>query len=263
MSLRSFQKFPVCERTERKRVSDVLKSFNTWRFKREQPSDVKLLEEFVGRAVIAGSQISFVLYWGKGMRSRAGANERNCLDFLSDMGSRIQRVYGPGARFEILFTDTHANLNGHDGDEIEDYLESLRSAASDRFDIWRLSDIVACSPVGDSMLLSQTVVDADEMISRLVGCAEKWYRGNGEARDGAARYFWMNMKERIAVQIMFPNSIFITFNGSELRDIFPPSLPIFYMYSVKKGTSVKPWFMDEPGILAKSQAPTGTSDGWM
>jgi len=91
------------------------------------------------------------------------------------------------------------------------------------------------------------------MVSRLVGCAEKWYLGHGRAIDGATRYFWMNMVERIAVERTFPSSVFVTFNGAEMRPLFPEGLPVFYMYSVKKGTSIKPWFMDEPeGTLAQS-----------
>jgi hypothetical protein len=41
----------------------------------------------------------------------------------------------------------------------------------------------------------------------------------------------------------FPHSIFITFNGSRLRALFPEHLPIFYMYSLRRGFSAKPWFV--------------------
>src|SRR5260370_41864797 len=53
----------------------------------------------------------------------------------------------------------------------------------------------------------------------------------------------MNMVERRAVELAFPRSIFITFNCSELRSLFPEHLPIFYMYSLRRGTGVKPWFL--------------------
>ena len=51
------------------------------------------------------------------------------------------------------------------------------------------------------------------------------------------------MIEKRAVERAFPDSIFITFNGSEFRGLFPPNLPIFYMYSLRKGISIKPWFL--------------------
>jgi hypothetical protein len=42
----------------------------------------------------------------------------------------------------------------------------------------------------------------------------------------------------------FPHSIFITFNGGKLRCLFPTRLPIFYMYSLRRGVSIKPWFFN-------------------
>jgi hypothetical protein len=53
----------------------------------------------------------------------------------------------------------------------------------------------------------------------------------------------MNMAEKRAVEFAFPHSIFITFNGSELRRLLPEGLPIFFMYSLRRGFSTKPWFL--------------------
>ncbi|NOU06612.1 MAG: hypothetical protein HOO99_10560, partial [Hyphomicrobiaceae bacterium] len=41
--------------------------------------------------------------------------------------------------------------------------------------------------------------------------------------------------------------IFITFNNSKHRPLFPAKMPIFYMYALKKGIAKKPWFLDENG----------------
>ena len=41
----------------------------------------------------------------------------------------------------------------------------------------------------------------------------------------------------------FPRSIFVTFNGSQLKSLFPEGLPIFYMFSLRHGISDKPWFL--------------------
>jgi hypothetical protein len=58
----------------------------------------------------------------------------------------------------------------------------------------------------------------------------------------------MNMIERRAVELAFPRSIFVTFNGSEFRGLFPQRLPIFYMYSLRRGVSVKPWFLSTDAV---------------
>lgn len=246
MKCQSIQNAENSAFTDEKLVEAVLQSFNTWRFKRSQPSNNGLMKDFVRKSVASDLPLSFVLYWGKGFRSHSGVNEQACLYFLSEMGRRIGEVYAPGAEFDILYTDTHAALNGHCPADVDKYLSCLRADCSEEFFVRRLSDVVAASRVREADMPEVAAEEASEMIAKLVGCAEKWYRGGGLAADGAARYFWMNMLERIAVERVFPGSIFVTFNSSEMRPLFPSSLPVFYMYSVKKGTSVKPWFMDEP-----------------
>ena len=95
---------------------------------------------------------------------------------------------------------------------------------------------------------------SDDALRVLEACAEKWYRGEGQAADGAAAYFAMNMREKRAVQDCYPEAIFITFNSSSLRILFPDGMPIFYMYSLRKGCAVKPWFISD-GADVQVRAP--------
>ena len=48
-----------------------------------------------------------------------------------------------------------------------------------------------------------------------------------------------------AVEHAFPAATFVTFNGGEMRELFPDTMGIFYMYSVRRGVAVKPWFIEE------------------
>jgi hypothetical protein len=66
----------------------------------------------------------------------------------------------------------------------------------------------------------------------------------------------LNMIEKQAVEAAFPDAIFITFNGSEFRSLFPDRMPIFYMYSVRRGVAVKPWFMPAEREEAARQPET-------
>jgi hypothetical protein len=97
------------------------------------------------------------------------------------------------------------------------------------------------------------------VLAKLGACAAKWFRGEGTANEGAARYLQMNMVEKRAVQFAFPRSIFVTFNGSEYRCLFPERMPIFYMYSLRRGMAVKPWFLPvpqtPPAELLPAEAP--------
>jgi hypothetical protein len=242
---RIFQASKLRHEDNRKDVSakDVVAAFNTWAFKREKPSDLDLLNAFVDTAIEAEDKLSFVLYWGKGPRSYACAPELDCLSFLSRLADRVKQAYPLGAIFDLVFTDTHARLNGHGELEMAKYFEDVaRHADSDLFRFHRLSDCI----INCGQEVNNPETPTTELLDELEKSASKWFRGEGTPRQAAATYFAMNMRERRAIEASFPRSIFTTFNGSTFRCLFPTSLPIFYMYSIKKGVAIKPWFLPDP-----------------
>jgi hypothetical protein len=231
----------------------VLQSFNTWAFKREQPSDPQLMLQIIADAMARREPVGFVLYWGKGPRCSLAAPDVQCLDYLAALGSRVRAVYEPGATFNLVLTDTHAELNGHARETIDRYYGAVDAAARERgFATCWLSELsrrTATAPVdsvGEEM--------PEDVLANLATGALKWYRGDGTAEEGALRYFRMNLVERCAVEIAFPRSIFITFNSSKLRVLFPQHLPIFYMYSLRRGTGVKPWFLPDDAAACDHNA---------
>jgi hypothetical protein len=222
----------------------VVKSFNTWAFKREQPSSLPLLHAVVANRLSRGLPVSFVLYWGKGPRSTAAAPEADCMAYLSKLAERIRAVAGVMPIITLCCTDTHARLNGHSEKSIETYFDSVGVMAEQHgFRTVFLSSLVESAEIAEA---DEQVVP-DEVISKLVACAARWYRGEGDPKTGALTYLKMNLVERRAIEYHFPNNIFITFNGSEYQAIFPSELPVFYMYSLRRGHSPKPWFLDESG----------------
>jgi hypothetical protein len=230
----------------------ILRSFNTWAFKREQPSDPQLMVQIIANAVARQAPIPFVLYWGKGPRNEAAAPEAQCLDFLGALASRVRAAYAPGAALTLILTDTHAELNGHCRQNIERYFDEIRFAAEQRgFDTCWLGQLVkAAGNIRIAAPLDEAVTA--ETLSSLIASAEKWYHGPGTPQEGALTYLRMNLIEQRVVERAFPGSIFVTFNGSELRNLFPTQLPIFYMYSLRRGVAVKPWFL--PAEPAKCDA---------
>lgn len=234
----------------------ILQAFNTWAFKREQPDNVLALLSAISGAIQLGRPLPFVLYWGKGPRRGLDAPDTACLDYLALLGARVRKVYGPGAAFRLIFTDTHATLNGHAPQDMEAYFGAVERAARERgFDGCRLSELVFAAEAADAIDLVDEPIP-DEMLQRLGASAAKWFRGEGTVEEGAARYLKMNMVEKRSVQFAFPRSIFVTFNGSEYRSLFPDRMPIFYMYSLRRGTSVKPWFLPAPQAqVANAESP--------
>ncbi len=230
----------------------ILQAFNTWSFKREQPDNAPLLLQAVSSAVQLAQPVPFVLYWGKGPRCELAEPDTICLNFLAALDARLRQVYEPGAAIKLIFTDTHATLNGHTPKAMRDYFGAVEPVARARgFSTCLLSDLVAQADAAGSVNWAAEPI-TDEVLQKLGACAAKWFRGEGTPLDGATRYFQMNMVEKQAVQLAFPRSIFVTFNNSEFRCLFPERMPIFYMYSLRRGTGVKPWFMAGPGVPAVS-----------
>lgn len=240
-SVRPAKRRPPASQAPGAVAENVLRSFNTWHFKREQPSDPGLMLGIIAEAVAAGQPVPFVAYWGKGPRCAPAEPDIQCLDFLGELTARVRAVYRPGAALTLIFTDTHAQLNGHAPATIGRYMAGVEAGARERgFYGCRLSELVrAAGP----MPLDDDEAPPDDLLARLCASAEKWYRGEARPEQGARAYYRMNMVERRAVELAFPRSIFITFNGSDLRGLFPMSLPIFYMYSLRRGFGVKPWFL--------------------
>lgn len=221
----------------------ILKSFNTRAFKREKPDNPELMLEFIAQAHASRAPISFVTYWGKGLRPMLAAPELGCLDFLDSMMSRIVEIYEPGVDLTLVFTDTHAALNGHSQASIHSYFQSLELAARrHRFNTFLLSSLVNAAGLRPDEMPERQVPPAD-LLAELQASAAKWFKGEGSPEEGAIRYFQANMAERKIIERAFPRSIFVTFNGSQLRSLFPDALPIFYMFSLGHGISDKPWFL--------------------
>lgn len=239
---RSLKKSPSGEA-----VGKIVQSFNTWAFKREQPSDLALLTRFVGRAVMRREPVSFVLYWGKGPRTDIEHYDTQCMDYLATLAGRVKASYPAGAAMSLVLTDTHATHNGHSAHAITKYFTAIEAEADKRgFDCYLLSDLTEAAGRG---LRVDSAEPTEEVLHTLMRSAERWYRGGGSTLEGARAYYAMNMLEKRVIEHFFPSSIFATFNGRECRALFPDALPIFYMYSLKRGTSVKPWFLPETRAL--------------
>ncbi len=233
----------------------VAKSFNSWAFKREQPAGLDKMLEFIDEAMKLNQPIPFVLYWGKGPRAQAAEPEAQCLRYLASLGDRIKAVYPAGAAIKLIFTDTHARLNGHGAESMRRYFASVEEMARPlEFDVCLLGDLIKAADGDPRLARGDDALDFGTL-QKLRTCATKWYGGGGTAQEGAMRYYEANMTEKRAVEIAFPRSIFVTFNGSEFPDLFPRGLPTFYMYSIRRGVSVKPWFLDAPADPRAADAP--------
>ena len=226
----------------------LVQSFNSWAFKREQPDSAEKLRRIAVLAVEKAAPLGFVLYWGRGPRADVATPERQCLDYLAALVARVEARHLPGAEMTLICTDTHARLNGYSPLSTRRYFGQVSAAAAPYgFKTCFLSDLVNWAQDSIDETRAQEPAPPDTL-EGLTASAAKWYRGGASIEEGARSYYSANMIERQAVEAAFPQAVFVTFNGSELRPLFPETMPVFYMYSVRRGVAVKPWFMAEETI---------------
>jgi len=221
----------------------IVEQFNTWSFKREQPNDNAAMQKVVDEAVADNKPIPFVLYWGKGEKNKIDKPEIDALNMLKSISDRIGTVYKSGAEFTLILTDTHAQLNGFSDGETKQYYQSVKDLADKQGMKCIFMSKIADFDLDSLVSQSKEVQVNNEVLAILEESSEKHYKRSSDHLLGAKLYYLQNQIERAEVAKQFPNHIFITYSGSVLNDIFP-KLPIFYMYSTEKGTSVKPWFVE-------------------
>jgi hypothetical protein len=229
----------------RAEAEKVFKSFNSRAFRREQPSDPQLMQEIVSEAMAAQAPIPFVLYWGKGPRNAIDRPDIECLDFLVAFTRRVREAYAPGASIRLIFTDTHAELNGHAASGIRSYFGDIEAGALKRgFETCWLGELLRAAEAVAGPIEHHDM--PKELEARLAASAKKWYRGQGTAEEGARKYYQINMRELRAVELAFPRTIFVTYNSPDYRCLCPARLPVFYMYTLQRGFRIKPWFLPQP-----------------
>ena len=225
-----------------------MQAFNSWAFKREQPDDPEGLKRLAAAAIQSRTPLRFVLYWGRGGRNRVGPAERQCLDFLRALVRRVETLHAPGADVTIIFTDTHAELNGHARFDSSLYFGEVEREAAERgFQTCLLGDLVSAAEGRIELGPGERAAFAGPP-RRPDGLGGQMARRRAPEEHAARAYYRANMIEKQAVEAAFPDAVFVTFNGSAHRRLFPDGMPVFYMYSVRRGVAVKPWFMPaEPG----------------
>jgi len=121
-----------------------------------------------------------------------------------------------------------------------DYFDAIGAAARQRgFESCKLGELVRSSEI----VLVRRGDTGGTRCSGSRGPQRYGNRGGGSVEEGATQYFKMKHGRKAGIGSVVPAEDFITFNNSKYRCLFPDSLPIFYMYSLRHGVSVKPWFL--------------------
>lgn len=225
----------------KKLTKEIIRGFNTWKFKREQPNTEEKLFNNILNQITNKKPIRFIMYWGKGEKNIANESDILALEYLKELFKPIKE----GIKIIFIFTDTHAELNGYSKNEIKKYYDSVDTLIK-KYDIdsLYLSKLVEYNEKDLLDKVDDLEIDSD-LLEILENSSRKHNKRLSDHNLSAKLYYLQNQIEKKTLEENFSNSIFLTYNGSSMDSIFPTKLPIFYMYSIKRGTSTKPWFSED------------------
>ncbi|MEM7417563.1 MAG: class I adenylate-forming enzyme family protein [Gemmatimonadota bacterium] len=230
------------------RAKETLAKLTARRYRRTQTADGDAITERVQSAYLEGRPVQFLTYWGCGKRRDVAEVDTAALDRLQSFLADASLVQGSPMHLVLMLNSMHSTVNEFPEDHYRAYYSAIQVEAERRgFEVVWQDDV--WNELG---LDVQQVIDratsrdfddeweAFEIREQLVRQAEKHFQGGG-AEAGARRYALTCLVEGPAFAKHYPDSIFLTYNGPDM-DACLPDLPKLYLYSFKKGVTVKPWF---------------------
>jgi len=218
-------------------AENIFNNFNVNKFRRDHTQDKKEIVGLIKSSLKKSIPLKFVMYWGKGMRDTCGEPEKQALEYLSSFLDRIET----DTELLVIYTDTHVDLNGYPAKGSESYLNSLEEILEEynfRLDI--MSNHVPHDPV--LVLEKMEEFSPDPKLKKNLENSSKKRHRNGDYKIGAHKYYVQNLIENKFMEKEFSDYIFLTYNSPALNNLLP-KLPKFYMHSLRKGKSEKPWFI--------------------
>jgi len=220
----------------------------SWRFKRANTPDEPRAIAVIEGAVAAGRPVPLLGYWGCGDRGAANAKDAQALARLGEMDAAARAVFAPGLCITFILTDVHAAVNGKDPATMRQYFAAItreagRCGHATRFlgALWADCGF-AIADIDRRLAAIGGAFSGLPQHQLLVRSARKHARGVDP--ELAARRYWAACTiDAEVIGRAFPGHILFTYNGREYAGLLPP-LPTMYLYSLRKKTSVKPWFCD-------------------
>lgn len=255
----------------------IYKIFTAKKIRKSWPFNPGEIKRLISRSLEHGQEIVLVTNWlgvkttQKGMADEA---DEVALIFLRENIIKEISKLGIGIRVKILFTDINASyLEGYTSENIDLYWSTLKPVANrvdNNFELirvnselWRnlfkldgqddltLDEIV--NKIGDTDILEEVKTRAQKVIKSpifidFVNMANKHslFVKNSKmtAEEVAKRYIYFRIFARRRYKKMFPNEIYFSYAEPRFNEVII-SQPSIYLYSLHRGFSDCPWFIDE------------------
>jgi long-chain acyl-CoA synthetase len=239
------------------RCDQIVKALNGHEYRRAHSESMDEIKALVQSALLDGTPLRFVGHWGVGGRAAVNDADIATLDRLKTLIDSINELSRSNfAVLQLVLTDVHGKCNSIPEHLIEQYFNSVASEASQRnFKCVRSSEIWSMYGLDLAETLKETKTaaflefwESFELREDLIRQAGKRYFNPDPPENAAKRYYAVCMKERKPIAGYFKGSIFFTFSPPRSRPILP-ELPTVYWHSMKRGTSVKPWFVEDSSVV--------------
>ena len=249
----------------KKETNAVLELLKSKEFCRALPYTDGSVLDTVGRYVVGHKPVKTVMLWGAGRKKHANWAEEEAFAMLHTLDEKAKEVYEPGLEIRILNTDTHGVFNWAEPEEVLSYQADILKLAKDNsFAFSRLARLIwlKYGICGDEILRAckshseisekgpgwfNYVPNKDIYVEQ----AKKHHRPYGveikddlDAKNYVKQYYMMRHLEKKPLELEFNDHLFLTFSDPRTRDTLP-ELPTAYLWSLKRGTSEPPWFIDD------------------
>jgi hypothetical protein len=185
--------------------------------------------------------------WGIHKKDLMNNSDEVALSFLNDVINHIENVMASVScpiEFTMVLSDAHAELNGVPIESIRSYLAEVSEWAINKgWDVRYLSDLWKNHGLTLDIISEMAKEVTDEAIDGLLMTSASKYYGGDDKKIGAKRYQVARQLEKEIMKKEFTDYIHVSAVDARLLYL-QPDLPHFQVWTIKKGISKKPWFIN-------------------
>jgi len=253
------------------RNSKTINSFLAAQKSEVRQSQISGLESYVSSQREKNSDaIHFVKYWGASNKSALDNYDYDALLNLFGFVRVVEKEYKMNVQLTLVFTDTHALLNGYSRDGYREYYKQLRSILN-KFnyihifmsdiikpylrlqgmeDTSKLITFLINRSKKDEMLATLKRTDSFQLLKRSASkhsCryfeSQRYGDWSFDTPDQSAyAYILLNQIEAAYIGTKFLQNIFLTYMSESETELIAPHLPSVQLFSYRSGIRSRPWF---------------------
>lgn len=230
----------------------ILDSIASGKFQRAPMDTSDAVYTIIQNALITHTQVCLAGLWGCGIRPHVNDADTQALAQLVAIRDTMNEAAGKEIiSVHLILADMHATVNEVPQETMQSYLSAIKDHAERAHMhctylsmIWQEHVLdytieIARINTPEFHALWHDLAIKDELIQQAL---QRGFTPE-RAEQVAWTYYTIRCAERKALEETYRNAIFFTY-GLDQEKIFLPSRPIMHIFSLKKGISQRPWFME-------------------